>query len=139
MTKSAEELAIWQQRLDISPFQRWLALHAEEVGEGRLVIGMDWRADMVSNPATQSLHGGILASLIDLGGLYAVLTTQSVAVATVDLRVDYHKPCSGGRLQSRSEVLRLGSKVSSAETRIVDRNGGLIASGRGVYLMASQS
>ena len=133
------ELAVWQQRLDISPFQRWLGLRVEEVGHGKLVIGLDWREEMVSNPGTQSLHGGILASLIDLGGLYAVLTTKSLAVATIDLRVDYHRPCNGGRLSSQSSVLRLGSKVSSAETRIVDADGNLVASGRGVYLMASQS
>lgn len=135
---SPEELAAWQQRLDISPFQCWLGLKAEAVADGELSIGMEWRHEMVSNPATQSLHGGILASLIDLGGLYAVLTTKSLAVATVDLRVDYHRPCNGGRLVSRSSVLRLGSKVSTAETRIMDADGNLIASGRGVYLMASR-
>jgi uncharacterized protein (TIGR00369 family) len=134
-----QDLKLWQERLDISPFQCWLGLRAVEVGEGKLVIAMDWRPEMVSNPQTRSLHGGILASLVDLGGLYAVLTTKSLAVATVDLRVDYHRPSSGGRLLAHSSVLRLGSKVSSAETRIVDADGGLIASGRGVYLMAQQS
>jgi len=135
----ADGVALWQQRLDISPFQRWLGLRAEDVGAGTLTIALEWREDMVSNPATQSLHGGILASLIDLGGLYAVLTTKSLAVATVDLRVDYHRPCSGGKLLSRSSVLRLGSKVSSAETRIADTEGNLVASGRGVYLMAASA
>lgn len=131
-----DERALWQQRLDISPFQRWLGLTADDFGQGRIVIGLEWREEMVSNPATKSLHGGILAALIDLSGLYAVLTTKSLAVATIDLRVDYHRPVSEGRLSAQASVLRLGTKVSSAETRILAASGALVASGRGVYLMA---
>ncbi len=131
-------LETWQAYLDISPFQRWLGLRVEEAGEGRLVIGLRWREEFVSNPATKSMHGGILASLIDLGGLYAVLTAQAVATATVDLRVDYHRPASGGDLRSTSRVIKLGSKVSTAETEIVAEDGKLVASGRGVYLMSDK-
>ncbi|MGB5950324.1 MAG: PaaI family thioesterase [Parvibaculum sp.] len=106
-----EPLQTWQDFLDISPFQRWLGLKVEEAGEGRLVIGLEWREEFVSNPNNKSMHGGILASLIDLGGLYAILTTKSMATATVDLRVDYHRPATGGdsrhlaRHQARLESL----------------------------------
>lgn len=131
-------LETWQAYLDISPFQRWLGLRVEEAGEGRLVIGLRWREEFVSNPATKSMHGGILASLIDLGGLYAVLTAKAVATATVDLRVDYHRPASGGDLRATSRVIKLGSKVSTAETEIVGDDGKLVASGRGVYLMSDK-
>lgn len=131
-------LETWQAYLDISPFQRWLGLRVEEAGEGRLVVGLRWREEFVSNPATKSMHGGILASLIDLGGLYAVLTAKAVATATVDLRVDYHRPASGGDLRATSRVIKLGSKVSTAETEIVGDDGKLVASGRGVYLMSDK-
>ena len=135
---SGGETGTWQSNIDISPFQRWLGLKVEEAGEGRLVLGMDWREELVSNPHTKSMHGGVLASLIDLGGLYSILTTKSVATATVDLRVDYHRPVSGGHIRSVSQVIKLGSKVSSAETQILDADGKLLASGRGVYLMADK-
>lgn len=135
---SGGEIGTWQSYIDISPFQRWLGLKVEEAGEGRLVLGMEWREELVSNPHTKSMHGGVLASLIDLGGLYAVLTTKSVATATVDLRVDYHRPASGGPIRALSQVIKLGSKVSSAETQILDEAGKLLASGRGVYLMADK-
>lgn len=131
-------LETWQAYLDISPFQRWLGLKVEEAEEGRLVVALRWREEFVSNPATKSMHGGILASLIDLGGLYAVLTAKAVATATVDLRVDYHRPASGGELRSTSRVIKLGSKVSTAETEIVAEDGKLVASGRGVYLMSDK-
>jgi uncharacterized protein (TIGR00369 family) len=131
-----DALKAFQGYLDISPFQRWLGLKVEATEHGVLTIGFDWREEFISNPGTKSMHGGILASLIDLGGLYAVLTTKSVATATVDLRVDYHRPSTGGHLRSTSRVIKLGSKVSTAETEITGEDGKLVASGRGVYLMA---
>ena len=81
---------------------------------------------------------GVLAAIIDLGGLYAILTAKAVAVATVDLGVDYLSPFTGGRLRSTSNVVRLGSKVSTAETKITNAEGKLLASGRGVYLMGTR-
>ena len=131
-----DPIATFQSYLDISPFQRWLAIKAKEVSEGHLVTSIEWKEDFVSNPQTNSIHGGILAALIDLGGLYAVLSTKSVATATVDLRGDYHRPASSGQIKATSGVIKLGSKVSTAETRITNPEGKLIASGRGVYLMA---
>lgn len=128
-------LESFQRSLDISPFQRWLGLQVEQVEDGRLTIGVDWRDEFVSHPQYRTMHGGILASLIDLGGLYAILTTGATATATVDLRVDYHRPASGERVRSVSQIIKLGSKVSSAGTEIYGASGQLLASGRGVYLM----
>lgn len=81
------------------------------------------------------MHGGILAALVDLGGLYAVLAAGGSAVATVDLRVDYHRPVSGETVRAVCRVIRLGGKVSSAGCEILGPGGELLASGRGVYLM----
>jgi uncharacterized protein (TIGR00369 family) len=125
----------FQDWLDVSPFQRWLGLVVDEVEDGRVAIGVDWREEFVSNPQSRTMHGGVLASLIDLGGLYAILSAGATATATVDLRVDYHRPASGERIRSVSQIIKLGSKVSSAGTEIFGASGQLLASGRGVYLM----
>lgn len=137
MTKQDELLKIWQERIDVAPFQRWLGLRVTDVGEGAMSVTMPWKDDLISNPNPPTMHGGILASVIDLLGLYAVLTTGSVSIATVDLRVDYHRPASPGDINAQANVIKLGSKVSTAETKIFDSNGKLLASGRGVYLMSN--
>lgn len=126
----------WQERIDISPFQRWLGLRVTEAGDGTLAVTLPWKEELVSNPQPPTVHGGILASLIDLMGLYAVLTTGNISLATVDLRVDYHRPAGPGDIRAEAAVIKLGSKVSTAETKLLDGNGKLLASGRGVYLMA---
>ena len=129
-------LAVWQSRLDISPFQRWLGLQATDVSHGHFSVMMPWKEDLISNPNPPTMHGGILASLIDLMGLYAVLTTGNIAMATVDLRVDYHRAAGPGDVIAQGTVLKLGSKVSTAETRVLSSENKLLASGRGVYLTA---
>jgi len=130
------DLEIWQQRIDVSPFQRWLGLQVTEVDEGRMCIALPWKEDLVSNPNPSTVHGGILASVIDLLGLYSVLTTGSISIATVDLRVDYHRPAGPGDMRAEANIIKLGSKVSTAETQVLGTDGKLLASGRGVYLMA---
>jgi len=130
------DLEIWQQRIDVSPFQRWLGLQVTEVDEGRMCIALPWKEDLISNPNPPTVHGGILASVIDLLGLYSVLTTGSISIATVDLRVDYHRPAGPGDMTAEANIIKLGSKVSTAETKVFGPDGKLLASGRGVYLMA---
>jgi len=130
------DLEIWQQRIDVSPFQRWLGLQVTEVDEGRMCIALPWKEDLISNPNPPTVHGGILASVIDLLGLYSVLTTGSISIATVDLRVDYHRPAGPGDMRAEANIIKLGSKVSTAETKVFGPDGKLLASGRGVYLMA---
>jgi len=80
------------------------------------------------------VHGGILASLIDLTGLYAIIAAGGVARATVDLRVDYHRAATNGPLRAIGQVVKLGKTISTADTRILDDDDRLVASGRGTYL-----
>ncbi len=130
--------AAMEATLAVSPYQNWLGLKLDKCTAGEISITCPWREDLVSNPALGSVHGGVLAALIDLGGLYSILTQSSRVRSTIDLRVDYHAPATpdGGVMTSTSTILTIGGKISTAETRITDENGTLIASGRGVYMMA---
>lgn len=128
--------AAMEATLAISPYQNWLGLKLNKCTQGEISITCPWREDLVSNPSLGSIHGGVLAALIDLGGLYAILTQSTRVRSTIDLRVDYHAPATRDVMVSTSTVLTIGGKISTAETRIHDDNGALIASGRGVYMMA---
>ncbi len=125
-----------QAALHIAPFHRWLGLELLSASLGGIVIAMPWRDELVSNPALGAAHGGVLASLVDLGGLYAVLAAGGVAQATADLRVDYHRPALAGRILARSRVIKLGKRLSVADTLVESEAGDLLASGRGAYLGA---
>ena len=117
-----------------APFHRWLGLRLSAMDEQGIEVFLPWREELISNAAIRSTHGGILASLIDLTGLFAVLAKTASAIATADLRVDYHRTAAPGNLLARAEVLKLGSRVSSAQTFVRAEDGTVVASGRGVYL-----
>ena len=55
---------------------------------------------------------------------------------TIDLRVDYHTAAMPGDLTVRGKVVRMGSQFSTAEARVLDAEGKLLASGRGTYFTA---
>ena len=123
-----------ERALLIAPFHRWLGLRVTAVGPQGIEIAMPWREEQVSNPAVQATHGGILAALIDLTGLYTVLAAGGMATATADLRVDYHRAARLGALRARGRVVKLGKRLSVADTELLDAEGVLVASGRGAYL-----
>jgi uncharacterized protein (TIGR00369 family) len=121
-----------------APFHQWLGLKLGHLDDHRIEIEAPWREELISNYRIRSTHGGILAALIDLTGLFAVLAKVAAPIATVDLRVDYHRMASPGTLIARGEILKLGSKVSSAQTSVYSEDGQLVASGRGVYLLTER-
>lgn len=128
-----------QLALEAAPFHRWLGLKVISAGEEAIRLEMPWRDEVVSNPRTQSAHGGILAALIDLTGFYTLLAAGSVPIATADLRVDYHKPATPGPLTITGRIVRLGSTLSVAEASITNADGDLLSSGRGAYQMPRRS
>lgn len=131
MKHNPENLA---DAIQIAPFHRWLGLKIVRQDSDCLELEMPWRDELVSNPLIGAVHGGILASLIDLTGLYAIIAAGGVARATVDLRVDYHRAAINGPLRAIGQVVKLGKTISTADTRIVVDDDRLVASGRGTYL-----
>ena len=119
-----------------APFHKWLGLEVISVGEGEVEFKVKWREEWVVNPDRRYTHGGLLATLIDIGGDWALLSTTGRGVPTIDLRVDYHSPAMPGDLTVRGKVVRAGSQFSCAEARIYDESGKLLASGRATYLTA---
>ena len=123
-----------RELLLISPFHRWLGLEIRALASDRLELAMPWRNEIISNPMIGAAHGGILAALIDLTGLYTLIAAKAVAKATADLRVDYHRPATAGTLIAVGRPVKIGRQISVAETEILNAENMLLASGRGAYI-----
>ena len=134
----ANELSLEQIQALVTraPFHQWLGLTVVAVGDDGIEIRAKWREEWVVNKERGITHGGILAALIDLAADWAMVKTTGRGVPTVDLRVDYHRPALPGDLIAHGKVVRAGSQFATAEAKIVDKDGKLIASGRGTYLTA---
>ncbi|MFT7130924.1 MAG: hypothetical protein ACI89U_003051 [Gammaproteobacteria bacterium] len=126
-----------QKSIEFSPFHCWLGLQAKSIFDDGIEMILPWREEIVSNPTIQSTHGGILASVIDLSGLYAILVCGGSVSATTDLHVDYLRTAFPGELTIRSKIIKIGRKTSTASTEVFDANQKLLASGRGLYVSAS--
>ena len=119
-----------------APFHQWLGLTVIAIGDDSIEIRAKWREEWVVNVERRYTHGGILAALIDLAADFALIKQIGHGVPTIDMRVDYHRVAMPGDLIMRGKVVRAGSQVATAEARIFDLDGKLIASGRGTYLTA---
>lgn len=114
-------------------FHQWLGLRVLDLTDEALEIGATWREEFMVNAERRYTHGGILATLIDVAGDYAIAAKLGRAFPTVDLRVDYHRAAMPGDLRVRASVIKLGRTFTTAEAQVFDGEGKLLASGRGVY------
>lgn len=131
---SADKL---EARLIANPFNAWMGLHLISLDEDALTLGLKWRDEMISNPQARVTHGGILGALIDVAADFAIAAKVGAPVPTVDMRVDFHRAAKPGDLTATARVVRLGGTNSVAEAQVLDSEGTLIASGRGVYFTAA--
>lgn len=130
---SAEDV---QARLLRGPYHRWLGLQVLSVGDGEITLSAKFRDEWVVNPEGGYIHGGILASLVDLAADWALVSRTGRGVPTIDLRVDYHRAARGD-LRATGKVVKFGRQFSVVEAQLFDGDGQLVASGRGVYAMPS--
>jgi uncharacterized protein (TIGR00369 family) len=122
-----------QARLRVAKLHQWLGLEVLEAGEAGITVKAAWREEWVVNPSRGYTHGGILATLVDVVADYALAAQLGTPVPTVDLRVDYHRPAARGDLTVKAKVLRRGANFACSEAYVYDKDGELVASGRGTY------
>ena len=125
-----------QQLITRGPFNQWLNFTVLKADAEGLEVRAAWRDEWVVNPDRRYTHGGILAAIVDVAADYAIAAEFGRPVPTIDLRVDYHKAAMPGDLLAKARIVRMGSQYSTAEAYVYDKDGALVASGRGTYLTA---
>ncbi len=126
-----------QELITRGPFNKWLNFTVLKSDGDGVEIRAAWREEWVVNPERRYTHGGILAAIIDVAADYAIAAQLGRPVPTIDIRVDYHKAAMPGDLTAKARVVRMGSQYSTAEAYLYDKEGTLVASGRGTYFTAS--
>ncbi len=102
-----------------------------EVGEGRAVFEAE-PGEKHYNPIGV-VHGGLLATMLDSAMACAVHSTlpAGTGYTTVELHVNLVRAAGldTGRLRAEGEILHRGSRVATAQGRVVDPKGRLFAHG----------
>ncbi|OGA18296.1 MAG: phenylacetic acid degradation protein [Betaproteobacteria bacterium RIFCSPLOWO2_02_FULL_63_19] len=130
---SAEQV---QQLLTRGPYHQWLGLKVLKVERDAIEIKALWREEWVVNPDKRYTHGGILAALVDLAADWALVSRMGRGVPTIDMRIDYHRAAMPGDLVAKGRVVKSGGQFSVSEAEVYDKDGALVASGRGTYFTA---
>lgn len=92
---SAEEiLARAKAMVQFTPQARALGIELTRIDGGRVWGRVPYRAELVGDPVTGVIAGGVLTTFLDqISGVAAVAAMPlPTAVATIDLRIDYMRP-----------------------------------------------
>jgi uncharacterized protein (TIGR00369 family) len=129
---SGLDLMRWVQKerpTDIPSIGRLLGMRFDHVDNGRIVISLDTRPDF-ANPLG-AVHGGIAATLLDSAMGCAVHTTlpAGVGYTTLELKVNYIRAAQtdGTTLTAEGTVIHAGRRTATAEGKVTDSRGKLIA------------
>ena len=121
-------------QLELSPFQRLLGIELVEAREGWVRIRLPFREELLRLEGSDWYHGGVVSSLVDIAGAYAVVTKAGEgAGATVDLRIDWLRPARKGDLTATGRVVKAGRRLCVADAEVHDENEVLVAVGRGTF------
>ncbi|MBA4856603.1 MULTISPECIES: PaaI family thioesterase [Nocardia] len=108
-----------------------LGMEVDEIEHGRVVFAVRTRQDF-ANPLGTT-HGGICATLLDSVMGCAVHTTLEAGVGytTLELKINYIRaaPTDGRRLTATGTTIHVGRTTATAEGRVVDEDGRLVAHG----------
>jgi uncharacterized protein (TIGR00369 family) len=80
------------------------------------------------------LHGGVVASLLDSAGTWALIATTGEVFTTVDLRVDFLRPTPPGDVVVSGTIVSCGTSVARASSSLVDGEGRLCATATGTFV-----
>ncbi len=80
------------------PWASHLGFEVTRIERGRAFARAPWREDLVGDPDTGVIHGGVITALLDnvCGVAIAARLTEIRAMATLDLRIDYMRPATKG-------------------------------------------
>ena len=118
-----------------SPFQQLLGLRLDEfdVAAQTITIRAVYGPNVERSAGTGQYHGGVIASLIDIAGDFALIAVLGYGVPTINFRVDYLRPATNTDLLAQARVRRAGRTIGVVDIDVTDTSSRLIALGRGCY------
>jgi uncharacterized protein (TIGR00369 family) len=120
-----------------APVAELLGFTLTELGEGQASFELD-PGERHYNPLG-TVHGGIAATLLDSAMGVAVHTTlgEGQRYTTLELKVNFVRAITEetGRVVATGSVIHRGGRVATAEARLTDADGRLLAHGTSTCLI----
>jgi uncharacterized protein (TIGR00369 family) len=117
--------------LPLNTIAQTLGYDIAEAASGRVIVSAV-PTDALLNPAG-TVHGGFAATLLDSAMGLAIQSTleQGISQTTLEFKISLVRPITPetGPIQAEGVVLSRGRRVGTAEGRLTDRGGRLLAHG----------
>ena len=126
--------------MQVIPHARALGMELVEAGPGVVEIAMPWNPDLVGDPRTGVLHGGVISALMDTCCGAAVLThpERPKVTATIDLRIDYLRSATPGqRVRTRAECFHMTRSVAFVRALAHDEGDSPVATATGTFTVGA--
>jgi len=146
--KREDFLKLLHDRISELPFHRLLGLNLDSFDMESGCIRFDMREELVGNSHFKILHGGVIASILDIEAAFILakdgewrFETGSpehpliLKGSTIDLRIDYLRPGRGKHFVASGGILRTGKKVAAVRAELQNEQNELIAVSTGTYLV----
>jgi uncharacterized protein (TIGR00369 family) len=97
--------------LDAWPYARFLGVRLEPGEAGPLAV-LPFDPKLIGNPILPALHGGVVASFLELAAL-ARLDAEGRRARTIDITVDYLRPARPVTFYAEARILKLGRRAAN--------------------------
>ncbi len=125
------------------PFHALLGIQVVTLEEGRVRLRVPFKPELVGHAEPPMIHGGVISSLVDITGGFAIWTQCAPQdnIVTITLSVDYLRPPLAEDLYAEATIRLLGNRVGNSHVIVFSASAPNvhIAEGRGVYNIKRRS
>ncbi|ADO45446.1 MAG: PaaI family thioesterase [Hydrogenobacter thermophilus] len=114
------------------PFLEHIGAVVEELSKDRAILSIDVQEYHLQHLGY--VHGGVISSLADNTGWYAVIAnlSESKTSVTIEIKINYLKPAKMGKLKAVGKVIKIGKRVAFAVVEVYMQDE-LVAYATGTY------
>ena len=124
-----------RERINDSPFYRLMGIRLVEIAPGRSRLEVDVESAHLNVYGTA--HGGLCAALVDCAVGTALIGDLAQVIKpspTVEMKVNYLAPVTGGKLVAEGRLVHRGRTLAVGMAEVRNGEGTLVAVGTATYL-----
>jgi len=127
-----------RSRIAASPFHSAFGVEVESARRGE--VHLAWEARDEHRNLQGLVHGGVLATLVDMAMGLAIRSVVGPARrhVTIEMTVHYLRPATPGRVVAIGSALRVGSQIGFAEGTVVDASERPLVRASGTYSVTAE-
>lgn len=114
-----------------------MGLQLISIVPGKAEILIPYRPELVGDPRTDRIHGGVISTAMDAAGGAAAITTlknTNDQLSTIDIRVDYLFPGRPEDILVEGTIVKDGKNIIFTQMKAFHAHAQeLIAEGRAIY------